>query len=224
MTNPAGGAGELAAVVDEELTNMQAKLQIMQQIRDLQNQLGFTPANVAAPQEPLNARPAMHNSVVKNVKVPEGRYNMSISEFRTYAKDCLSFRTLTKYDDAQIVLQLRLYMDSDLKRAIDTNYPDWDSKTVEDAVNVVGKIVNQISNPAVYRKEFDSMVQGADETIREFVTRLRGCAIDCSFTCPYDDNHDLTDYHLLNRLRSGVFDKILRLLTLGSGGVGEIQA
>ena len=92
-------------------------------------------------------------------------------------------------------------MDSDLKHAIAKKISDWNDKTVEEAVSIMGKIVTQVSNPAVYRKEFDSMIQCADETIYEFVTRLRGCAIDCSCTCPYDEGQDLTDYHLFNRLK-----------------------
>ena len=192
-----------------ELADLQAKLDLMKQIQELQIQLGMAPATLT-PSVPTAVVPAIHNNAVKNVKVPEGRYNMSLAEFRTYSNDCHAYRTLTKYEDAQIVLQLRLNMDAELKRAIDTNYMDWNSRTVEEAVEIVGKIVNQISNPAVYRKEFDSMLQNENETIREFVTRLRGCAIDCSFTCPFDDTHDLTDYHLVNRIRSGILDKTLQ--------------
>ena len=101
-------------------------------------------------------------------------------------------------------------MDGDLKRAIDTNYPDWGTKTVEKAIKTVREIVNQISNPAVYIKEFDSIVEGEKDSIQEFVTRLRSCAIDCSFTCPYDEGHDLTDYMIINRICCSVFDKTLQ--------------
>ena len=53
------------------------------------------------------------------------------------------------------------------------------------------------------------MTQAGNETIREFATRLRSCAADCLFLCPYDDNHDLTDYHI-DRIRSGVSDTHLQ--------------
>ena len=54
------------------------------------------------------------------------------------------------------------------------------------------------------------MIQLPDETIREFATRLKSCSLDCDFVCPYEQSHDLTDYHLINRIRGGVFDKKLQ--------------
>ena len=70
--------------------------------------------------------------------------------------------------------------------------------------------MNETSNPAVYRKEFDGMQQKIDEPIREFVTCLKTCSIDCNFVCPYKENHDLTDRHIINRIRSGIYDETLK--------------
>ena len=97
--------------------------------------------------EPL----AIPSNIVRQVKVPQGNYNMSLVDYRTYKKDCIDYKKLTKNSDDQIVLQLRLNMDNDLKRAIDTNYQEsWDSFTTEEALEAVGEIVNQLSNPAVH--------------------------------------------------------------------------
>ena len=108
-------------------------------------------------------KPAMH------VRVPEGSYNMSPTEYRSYMKDCKSYLTL----------QLRMNMDSDLKRIIDTNYPQWEQNTVDEAI--VGSIVHEVSNPAVYRHKFNQMIQCKDEPVREFITKLRICSSDCNF-------------------------------------------
>ena len=157
---------------DASVNELQTKLDILQQIKALHVELGIHPSTTpSTPTEPGNGTPgtpATHH--IKNVKVPEGRYNMSLAEFRTYSTDCRSYLKLTNLTDAKAVLQLHLNMDGDLKRAIDTNYLDWDTKTVEEAIAIVGEIVHQTSNPAVYIKEFDSMVQGTNEPIREFVT------------------------------------------------------
>ena len=60
---------------------------------------------------------------------------MSLAKFRTYRKDCLDYKKLTKYNDEQIAIQIRLSMDVDLKRAIDTNYGNkWNTFSVEHAV------------------------------------------------------------------------------------------
>ena len=186
----------------DSVEELRTKLALLTQIAQLQTAVGYTPPAVAAP-HPRSAIP-------QNIKVPEGRYNMALSEFRTYSKDCLDYKTLTGYTDNQIVLQMRLNMDGDLEQSIDTNYISWGNNTVEEAIRIVGEIVNQISNCAVYRKAFHNMSQAENETIREFATRLCSCAADCSFICPYDDNHDLTDYHLFDRIRSGVYDTHLQ--------------
>ena len=137
--------------------------------------------------------------------------HMSLTEYRTYRKDCRDYVFLTRYTDQQVVLQMRLNMDAELKRAVDANYGElWDRYTVEEALTSIGDIVNETSNPAVYRKEFDGMQQKIDEPIREFITRLKTCSIDCNFVCPYNENHDLTDYHIINRIRSGIYDETLK--------------
>ena len=131
----------------------------------------------ASEQVKLFTRPVPHSTLapsqtlVKNGKVPEGRYSMSLSEFRTFKKDCIDYAKLsTGLSDEQIVIQIRAYMDTDLKRAIDTNYGDnWNNDTVVQAVEKVGEIVSHISNPAVYRKQFDEMNQGEKESIKEYV-------------------------------------------------------
>ena len=44
----------------------------------------------------------------------------------------------------------------------------------------------------------------------EFIARLRSCAIESNLTCPYNEDHDLTDYHIINRVRCGISDKSLQ--------------
>ena len=102
-------------------------------------------------------------------------------------------------------------MDSDLKRAVDVNFKDdWDTYTVEVAIDKIGTLLKSKNTPVVYRKEFDGMVQRDGEDIKTFITRLKACAADCNFVCPHDITHDLGEYHLINRIRSGVSDSILQ--------------
>ena len=54
------------------------------------------------------------------------------------------------------------------------------------------------------------MYQHENETIQEFITNLRICALDCAFICPFDDPHDLTDYHLIKCIRTGVYNETLQ--------------
>jgi hypothetical protein len=199
-------ASEAVAADSPEIVELQKKLALLKEIQAVQAQIGQpSAAVVAAPTvNPSRTLPAMRT------EAPEGSAMMNVAEFRSYKKDVAAYRTLSNCTDHQIVLQLRLRMDADLKRIIDTNHPEWDTLTVEDAVGVVGKIVQETSNPVVYRKRFNEITQQKDEKVQDFLTKLRACAIDCAFVCPYDNTHDLTDYHILNRVMTGIYDDTLQ--------------
>ena len=146
-----------------------------------------------------------------HVKAPEGRYEMKSSEFRIYSKDYHDFKHLTKLADEDIVIQMRLNMDEELKRAVDTNYgQEWNSFSLDKALSSVKELMKSTSNTAIYRKEFDSLDQKNGESVREYITRLKACALDCEFLCPFDNTHDLTEYHIVNRIRCGIQDKQLQ--------------
>ena len=135
---------------------------------------------------------------------------LNANEFRLFHKDCTYNKKLTNYSDLQI-LQIRMNMDDDLKRAIDTNFDNiWDNFTVGEALDAIQTIVKHVSNPLVHRKDFDDTCQREGESFKEFLTRLKACAADCSFICSFDDSHELTEYHIVNRIRSGVLDKNLQ--------------
>ena len=52
--------------------------------------------------------PSMYRATeFKNIKAPEGRYDMTASEFRTYTKDCQDYKSLTNCEDKQLVIQMR---------------------------------------------------------------------------------------------------------------------
>ena len=188
---------------------------LQQQINDMKQLMQLQLESLTMQTELMNrnnpSEPSLAINHVKNVKVPEGRYDMNPNEFRTYRKDCVDYKLLTKYTDKQVVLQMRLNMDSQLKRAVDTNFAeDWDEFNVNQAVEAIGKIMNRVSNPIVYRKEFDGMKQNDHESITEFITRLKTCAMDCNFVCPFSEDHDLTEYHIISRIRCEVANKRLQ--------------
>ena len=193
--------------MEKQMQMMQMQMQLQQQNTTNNN----TNNNSANNNETARNEMAVPTSVVKHVKVPEGRYDMNSNEFRTFSKDCRDYKKLTNYSDVQVVLQIRMNMDSDLKRATDINFKDtWDSFSVEDAIEAIATMLKVKNTPIVHRKEFDEMRQNDGEPIKEFGIRLKACAADCDFVCPFDVNHDLTEYHLINRIRSGVSDVTLQ--------------
>ena len=192
-------SGETEAPLDE-ITELREKLRLLKEIQNVQSQIH--------PDEHRNG--PSQTQLVMCVKPPEGSYTMSPANYHTYKKDCIAYQELTNLTDHQVVLQLRLSMDTDLKIIIDTNFPQWDTMTVTDAIKTVGEIVKVSSNPVVYRKHFHELVQLRDEPIQGFVTKLRACAIDCAFVCPYNETHDLTDDHIINRILTGIYDQMLQ--------------
>ena len=34
--------------------------------------------------------------------------------------------------------------------------------------------------------------------------------MDCAFVCPFDESHDLTEYHIINKIGSSIADKTLQ--------------
>ena len=66
-------AAEIAPVVPvvDDLQALREKVALLEQIRVLQGQVGLAPT-----------QPSLQNTAVpKNVKVPEGRYTMSLAEY-----------------------------------------------------------------------------------------------------------------------------------------------
>ena len=191
------------AALQRQMADLQKLVALQLQVMDTHTRAITDPS--------LRSTPTMSSQEVKHIKAPEGRYDMNSSEFRMYTKDWRDFKTLTRFTDEQLVLQMRLNMDADLKRAIDTNLGErWNTLSVEDALSAIKSTIKHTSNPAVFRKDFDGMTQNNGESVREFVTRLRSCALDCEYVCPFDESHDLTEYHIINRIRCGIADKQLQ--------------
>ena len=141
---------------------------------------------------------------MKDIKVPEGRHDMTVAELRTYIKDIRDYKILTQLTDEHIVLRLRMNMDSTLKRAIDINAENWNTSTLDEAIKHIEKIVKKATNPVVTETEFNNMKQNSHESFIEYLTRLKTCGAECNFVCLYEPTHDLTGYHLIGRIRSGV--------------------
>jgi hypothetical protein len=69
---------------DAEMATLQQKVALLQQIKDLQAEVGMVP-NAPNTQD---TAPATQQQRPKNVKVSEGRYDMSLADFRTFSTDC----------------------------------------------------------------------------------------------------------------------------------------
>ena len=159
-------------VLQKQMNDLQQLVALQMQVMEMHTK------SIADPS--LRSTPTISSQQVKNIKAPEGR--MSTAEFRMYSKDCRDFMKLTQFTNEQIVIQMRLNMDADLKRVVDTNFGDsWNEKSVEDALISIKEIIKNTRNSAVHKKMFDGMSQKSSESVREFITRLKACKIDCEY-------------------------------------------
>ena len=211
VTPPANTAS-IQAQLDTMQQLMAQQMQLMQM--QMQNTTNSASASLQQQQQQQQQQQSMQAqavSAVKRVTIPSGRYNINSHELRTYSKDCNDFQKLTMCTDEQAVLQMRMNMDEALKQAVDANYSDtWDTFTVTQALKAIETLVKRTTNPVVFRKQFDGIVQTNTESMNEFFARLKICAADCDFICPFEPTHNLTEYHMVNRIRSGVADKKLQ--------------
>ena len=127
-----------------------------------------------------------------------------------FSRDVTDYQHLTNLTNEQVVIQVRLNMDNTLKRAVDSNFQNWNQLTVAQAIHGIETIVKKSSNPVVFQKEFHNTKQYEHEGIREYITRLKVLAVDCDFICPHEPTHDLTEYHLIQQLRYGISDAKLQ--------------
>ena len=110
-----------------QINELQKLVQLQVQAMQMQTQMLAQQNEQSLRSRTLATSTTATSTGIREVKVPDGHYNMNLSEYRTYCKDCRDYKTLTNYTDNQVVLQMRLNMDNDLKRAIDTNYStSWD--------------------------------------------------------------------------------------------------
>ena len=63
------------------------------------------------------------------------------------------------YSDEQMVLQMKITMDSTLKQAINANYGNmWDNFMAEVALEMIESLLRRVTNPLVHRKRFDKLI------------------------------------------------------------------
>ena len=112
-----------------------------------------------------------------------------------------------RYTDQELVMQVWLHMDIDLKDAIDTNSKyQWCLFIVDEALDSISELIKQLSSLPVYRIEETLMSWNRKQMRGEFIMRLKACSPDCDFVWPYEATHDLTNYHIINHIHSRIHD------------------
>ena len=86
-----------------------------------------------------------------------------------------------------------------------------------DALACIEDLVPKLAKPTVNRKNFHSIKQNDNETIQEFVIRLKTAAPDCEFSCP-NCNHDLSHLNIRDQFIIGLNNHLIQTDILTKDG------
>ena len=136
---------------------------------------------------------------------------MNHQQFRKFQQDWVVFKQISHAQPADLTAYLYNACNEEVKMAIINTEPDFLKLNEGDALKVLEPIVTVRSNPAVHRKAFGELVQEENQTIKNFVVRLRSVATDCAFQCPNPVcQHDLSSINIKDQFIRGLNNSVLQ--------------
>ena len=146
---------------------------------------------------------------VAAAKAPCLRTEMTPQQFRKFLIDWKVFVEITNLPPDKHHAQLYSSADEEAQTALITTFPDFFSLQTSDLMDSIEKVVTRKANPLVHRVAFASMCQGDNESIQQYVIRLRASAKDCNFACPACHT-DIADQYIKDQFVCGISNKTLQ--------------
>lgn len=111
---------------------------------------------------------------------------MTPTSFRSWRRSVESWLRLARWPDQEAVLHIRLLCVPALQCTLDARYEtgQWEALTPKEALDAIGKIVQQSSNQAVKWYDFFNARQMGGESVSVYMTRCAQEVADCGFQCP----------------------------------------
>ena len=136
---------------------------------------------------------------------------MTRPQFRKFQQDWVVYKQLTHLQPAQFMAHLYNACNEEVQISLINMHPDFLSLNEEDALKVIEPIVTVRSNPAVHRKAFGELMQGENQSIKNYVVCLRSAATDCAFQCPNPEcQHDLSSINIKDQFIRGLNNSTLQ--------------
>ena len=154
------------------------------------------------------------NSSVKKPDRPEIDLETSEAEWAFFCSGWDIYKTRSGIKNKEITLELRAACTTELRRAL-YNFIGQAKLSTFDEITLKAFICQMAvkgKNTAVYRHEFYSMAQSAEESIRSFVGKLREKASHCHFVITCLDADCKTDISfneamITDQMVGGLYDK-----------------
>ena len=128
---------------------------------------------------------------------------MTLQQFRKFLIDWNVFKQITGITGTQISAQLYSCCDDSVQSCLVNTIPDIFSVDEKQLLEAIESLVTQKSNPTVHRMNFAATNQNQQETIKEYLIRLKSAAPDCEFSCP-GCNFDLQPINIRDQFIRGI--------------------
>ena len=144
-----------------------------------------------------------------SAKLPQISDDMTLPQFRKFVIDWNVFKQITGVTGSQTLAQLYSCCEDTVQNSIVNTIPDIFAVSEKQLLKEIESIVTKRSNPSVHRMTFASLNQSSDESIQEYLVKLRSSAPDCEFTCP-NCKFDLSPVHIKDQFIRGLYTESLQ--------------
>ena len=158
------------------------------------------------PQQPSFVKPP-------SAKLPQLHSDMTHPQFRKFKIDWDVFKNITHISNEQLHSQLYSCCDESVQNAIINTSVNFFEIPESEALTIIEAIVTKKSNPSVHRMAFSAIIQQPNESIQNYVIRIKSAALECEFECP-SCHFDMSSINIKDQLIRGLHNDILQTDTL----------
>ena len=135
--------------------------------------------------------------------------DMTKPQFRKFRIDWQMFKSSTGIPNDQVHSYLYRCCDPHVQSSLVSSNSTFSALPEEELINLLEGLVTKQSNPTVHRLHFSSMYQQNQETVKNFVLRLKSVAPDCSFNC-HSCHVDQQEQHIRDQFIRGISNELLQ--------------
>lgn len=163
----------------------------------------------SATSPPTGSPHILPSTKAPTAQLPHITAQMTLPQFRKLRTDWQVFKQITQLTGTLLNAQLYSSCDESVQNSILNTNSEFLELPEMEFLKLIEKIVTQRSNPTVYRMSFTSVTQTPEETIQQYLLRIKSIAPDCEFTCP-NCNHDLQSLNVKDQFVRGLFNETLQ--------------
>ena len=152
------------------------------------------------------------------VKLPTILSEMTHPQFRKIKIDWAVYKEMYSVPDSHVPKLLYSACTEEVQNSLINSNPNCLSMSEEDLLKVIEKIVTKSINPSVHKMNFRKMYQKENESIKDYVIRLKSFAVDCEFTCP-SCKVDISEINIKDQFITGINNEILQTDLLAKADV-----